>query len=215
MTENTFDINYDVTKKSKLKKFYEEKKIFIYTTIIILLISIFSITFYEDIKIKKRNELSTRYVQAKIYIDNGKEDKAASILKDIIFENDPAYSSLSLFLIINQNLINDNIEITRLFDHVLKNNKFNKEIKNLIIYKKAVFNSNYVSELEMLRDIKPLLNEKNLWKPHALYLIGNYYINKNENNKAKEFFAEILSIPNLRNELYDQAKNQLLVISSE
>ena len=215
MTENTFDINYDVTKKSKLKKFYEEKKIFIYTTIIILLISIFSITFYEDIKIKKRNELSTRYVQAKIYIDNGKEDKAASILKDIIFENDPAYSSLSLFLIINQNLINDNIEITRLFDHVLKNNKFNKEIKNLIIYKKAVFNSNYVSELEMLRDIKPLLNEKNLWKPHALYLIGNYYINKNENNKAKEFFAEILSIPNQRNELYDQAKNQLLVISSE
>jgi hypothetical protein len=215
MNENMFDINYDVTKKSKLRKFYEEKKIFIYTTIIILLISIFSITFYEDIKIKKKNELSSRYVQAKIYIDNGEEYKAASILKDIIFENDPTYSSLSLFLIINQNLIKDNIEITRLFDHILKNNKFKKEIKNLLIYKKAVFNSNYVSELEMLRDIKPLLNEKTLWKPHALYLIGNYYINKNEHNKAKEFFAEILSIPNLQNEFYDQAKNQLLVISSE
>ena len=215
MPEKMFEINYDVEKKSKLRRFYDEKKIFIYSTIAIFLIIIFSITFYDNFKIKKTNSLSSDFVKAKIYIKNGDTESAKKILKEIVLSNDPTYSSLSLFLIINQNLINDNVEVTKLFDHILKNNKFNKEIENLLIYKKVLFNSNYLSEIEILKDIKPLLNEKNLWKPHALFLIGNYYVNNNEYNKAKEFFTEILSTPNLQKEFYDQAKNQLLVISSE
>ena len=58
-----------------------------------------------------------------------------------------------------------------MFDHLLDNNKFEKEVKNLLIYKKALFNSNFVSESELLEDIKPLLNTETLWKPHALLLL--------------------------------------------
>ena len=214
MTENMYEVNYDVTKKSKLRKFYDEKKFYIYGVSIIFILIIFSSTFYADRKVKEREDLSERYVQAKILLENDNKLDALDILKKVIFSDDPTYSSLSLFLIIDNNLISDN-EVSLLFDHILKNNKFDSEIKNLIIYKKAMFNSNYVSELEILEGTKPLIKDKNLWKHHALYLLGNYYAYNSEYIKASEFFAEILSIPNLSKDFYDQARSQLSAISSE
>ena len=215
MSENMFEINYDVTKKSKLKKFYEEKKLYIYTISVSLILTIFLSTFYLDRKVKKREDLSQKYVQAKIYLENKNKIDATKILKKIVYLNDPTYSSLSLFLVIDNNLISDNKEVSLLFDHILKSNKFKNEIKNLIIYKKALFNSNYVSELKILEDTKPLMKTENLWKPHALYLLGNYYVYNKQYIKANEFFAEILSIPNLQKNFYDQARSQLSVIPSE
>ena len=67
-------------------------------------------------------------------------------LKEIFFANDSTYSTLSFFLMLNQNLISDPNEISSFYDHLLKNNKFDKEIRNLLIYKKALFNANFVEE---------------------------------------------------------------------
>ena len=78
----------------------------------------------------------------------------------------------------NENLIVDQRELSNLFDHVLKNNKFEKEVKNLIIFKKALFQSNFVSELELLDAVKPLINTDTVWKPHALLLLGDYFASK-------------------------------------
>ena len=51
----------------------------------------------------------------------------------------PAYSTLSFFVILNQNLITDYNELLRsMFDHLLTNNEFDKEIRNLLVYKKAL-----------------------------------------------------------------------------
>ena len=36
----------------------------------------------------------------------------------------------------DQSLISDDQEVLTLFDHLLENNKFDKEFKNLLIYKK-------------------------------------------------------------------------------
>ena len=111
---------------------------------------------------------------------NGNKSNATSTLKKIIFANEPTYSTLSFFLILNQNLVTDYKELIILFDHLLDNNKFEKEVKNLLIYKKALFNSNFISESEFLDNIKPLLNTKTLWKPHALLLMGDYFASKVE-----------------------------------
>ena len=43
-----------------------------------------------------------------------------------------------------------NKEISLLFDHLLENNKYGKELRNLIIYKRALFDSNFVIESELL-----------------------------------------------------------------
>jgi len=215
MNENLFETQYDVTKKSKLKKFYEVNKILIFSVILILIIAIASVIFYSETKEKKKILLSDNYLAAKVYLENGDRNKVKNILKTIIFANDSTYSTLSLFLILNENLIVDQGELSNLFDHVLENNKFEKEVKNLIIFKKALFQSNFVSELELLDAVKPLINTETVWKPHALLLLGDYFSSKKEYLKAKEFYVQILSLKNLHNELYNHARSQLIFIAND
>ena len=88
MTENSFNVQYDITKKSKLKKFYESNKIFIFSFILILIIFFGSFSIYLESKKKKRIILSENYVQAKIYLENGNKDDAINILKNLIYVND-------------------------------------------------------------------------------------------------------------------------------
>jgi predicted negative regulator of RcsB-dependent stress response len=215
MNENLFETQYDVTKKSKLKKFYEVNKILIFSVILILIIAIASVSFYSETKEKKKILLSDNYLAAKVYLENADRNKVKNILKTIIFANDSTYSTLSLFLILNENLIVDQGELSNLFDHVLENNKFEKEVKNLIIFKKALFQSNFVSELELLDAVKPLINTETVWKPHALLLLGDYFASKKEYLKAKEFYVQILSLKNLHKELYNHARSQLIFITND
>ena len=160
MTDNLIEAQYDITKKSKLKKFYELNKILIFSSILILIIVFGSSIFYLEKKEKEKILLSENYIQAKIYLENGNKTEAVNILKNVIFANDPTYSTLCLFLILNENLITDYKELLALFDHLLANNKFEEEVENLLIYKKALLNSNFVTESELLEGIK-LLNMKN------------------------------------------------------
>ena len=215
MPENLFEAQYDITKKSKLKKFYESNKILIFSSILILIIFFGSLSFYLEIKEKKKLLLSENYVQAKIYLENGDKIAATNMLKNLIFSNDPVYSTLSFFLILNQNLISNHQELSVLFDHLLENNKFENEVRNLLIYKKSLFNSNLTNESELLEEVKPLLNSETLWRPHALLLLGDYFVSKKEYLKAKEFYTQILSINNLQKDLYDQAISQLTLITND
>ena len=215
MTENFIEAHYDVTKKSKLKRFYESNKIFIFSFIFILIFVLGSFSFYLENKEKKRILLSENYLQAKIYLEDGNKNKAINILKEVIFANDPTYSTLCLFLAMNQNLITDYRELSALFDHLLENNKFSKEERNLLIYKKALLNSNFVNEFEMLKSIKPLLSTETFWKPHGLLLLGDYFVSKGEYIKAVEFYQKIFTINNLHKDLYDHARSQLAIISNE
>ena len=215
MTENFIEAQYDVTKKSKLKKFYEKNKILIFSFIFSLMLVFGSFSIYLEKKEKKRVLLSENYLQAKIYLEGGNKNKAIDILKEVIFANDPTYSTLCLFLIMNQNLITDYRELSALFDHLLEKNKFSKEERNLLIYKKALLNSNFVNESEMLMSIKPLLNTETFWKPHGLLLLGDYFVSKGEYIKAIEFYQKIFTLNNLHNDLYNHARSQLAIISNE
>ena len=215
MAENLFEAQYDLTKKSRIKKFYESNKILIFSSILILIILFGSLSFYLENQERKKILISGNYIQAKIYLEHGNKNEALNILKKIIVANDPTYSTLSFFLILNQNLISDYKEISALYDHLLENNNFEKELRNLLIYKKSLFSSNSVSETELLETIKPLLNTDTLWKPHSLLLLGDYFMSKGENIKAREFYQQILSMNNLHKDLYDQAKSQLVIINHE
>ena len=215
MTNNLIEAQYDITKKSKLKKFYESNKILIYLFIFILIILFGYFSYYLESKEKKKFLLSENYVEAKIYLENGDKVEALNLLKNAIFANDATYSTLSFFMILDQNLIKDYDEVTSLFDHLLANNKFDREIRNLLVYKKALLSSNYVNESELLAELKPLLNKETLWRPHALLLLGDYFVSKKEYVKAKEFYIEILSINNLQRDLYDQAKSQLAFLGND
>ena len=214
MEDNLFEARYDLTKKSKLKRFYESNKILIYVSIFLVLILFGFLSYFLESKEKKRIVLSENYVQSKIYLESGDNKKALDLLKSIILANDATYSTLSLFMILNQNLLDNHNEISDLFDHLLSNNKYEKEIRNLLIYKKALYNSNYMNESELLEETKSLVNKDSIWKPYALLLLGDYFISKKEYRKAKDFYTQILSINNLQKEIYDQAKYQLKHIAN-
>ena len=215
MNENIFEVQYDVTKKSKFKRLYEKYKILVITFLTTLIILIISLFFYLEFKEKKRISITNNYIKAKIYLDNKKKQEATTILKELVFNNDSTYSALSFFLIINENLITDEKQLSNLFDHILENNKFDNEIKNLIIFKRLLFKSDFAAEHELLEAAKPILNTETAWKPHALLLIGDYFISKKENLKAKEFYKEIMLLKNLHRDFYYQANSRLALIEND
>ena len=215
MNENLSEAQYDITKKSKLKRFYEKNRISIFSIILIVTIIIVFFSFYSANKDKKKTFLAESYIEAKVLLETGEKNKAKDILKTIILSDNSTYSSLSLFLILNENLIVDQKELLNLYNHLLENNKFEKEVKNLIIFKKALFQTNFENESKLLETAKPLLNSDTVWKPHILLLLGDYFVSKKQNLKAKEFYIKILSLKNLHKELYDQARSQLMLIEND
>jgi len=215
MNDNFISGQYDVTKKSKLRQFYDGNKKLIFSISFILIIIIASLNIYSYLEEQKKIELSEKYINAKINLENDNKVEAINLLYNIIYSNDSTYSTLSLFEIVDRNVETNDEKIINLFEHVLENNKFDDEIKNLIILKKAIFETNFADEQKMLETIKPLINEDTVWKAHALLLAGNYYFSKGEKIKAKDFFSQILNIENLNKELLDQANHQLRLIIND
>ena len=215
MNEDLFSADYNVTKKNKLLRFYESNKILIFSGIFVLIIASVSIFFYMSSKENKKILLAENYMQAKIYLEKGEKNKARNILEKIIFSKNSTYSALSLFLLLEENLIIDKDQPSKLFEEVLKNNKYDEEIENLIVLKRLIFESNFLTEAEILNLANPLIKQETIWKPHALMLLGDYFVFKNQNIKAREFYSKILLIENLHQGLYQQAQSQLTLIAND
>ncbi len=100
-------------------------------------------------------------------------------------------------------------ETNQYFDLLINEVNLDKEVKNLIIYKKGLYNSDSASEEELLNIFKPLINSENLWKSHSLYIIAEYFFSKNEKNKSKEFFEKILEMKNANPQIKIEAQKRL------
>ena len=128
---------------------------------------------------------------------------------EVIYENDTTYSPLALYFMIDNEILSENNEINKLFDQVIIKTKLDKEIKNLIIYKKALFNSDFTSENELLNILNPIINSESIWKSHALYLLAEYYYSKNEKEKSKEFFNKIVGMSNSNQNIKVESQKKL------
>ena len=176
MNEDLIEAQYDITKKPKVKKFYEENKSLIYILIFSTILTIFGTMYFLENKESKRIAVSDDYIQAQIYISEGEKNKAKILLEKIIYKNDPTYSSLSLFLLINEDLITENSKINNFFDHLLKNNKFEKEMENLIIFKKLLTQFDTLQASELLNISKPIISSDSVWKQLIFFLFGDYFM---------------------------------------
>ena len=130
-------------------------------------------------------------------------------LIDIVNQNNTTYSPLALYFLLDNNLIKDNNKINELFDQLIDETKLEQEIKNLIIYKKALFNSSFVTENDLLKILNPIINSESIWKSHSLYLLAEYFYSNNEDQKAKEFFKEILTLSNSNNGIKLESQKRL------
>ena len=120
-----------------------------------------------------------------------------------------------MYFLIDKNLIDNKKDVNNLFDILINNINLELEIKNLIIYKKALYNSDTASENELIQILNPIINSESIWKSHALYLMAEYFYSNNEKEKAKEFFNQILTLSNSNTDIKLESEKRLIRDLSE
>ncbi len=207
--DEDFSIINTTTRNEKIKNFFINNKKKIISVIIILIIMIISVFSYDRYLINKKKYISEKFNSLTLDYSDSTKDKTTIGLIEIINKKDPTYSPLSLYFIIDKNLVSDQNKINLLFDILINDISLEEEIKNLIIYKKALFNADNVKESDLLKILNPLINSKSIWKSHSLYLMAEYFYNDNQNQKAREFFNQILTLENLNLDIKLQAEKRL------
>ena len=207
MDEDIAIVNQN-TKKLLAKNYIKKnvKKIFaIFIILIFFLIAYFAIGEFDKRKRLKHAEV---YNSTILNSDKFSDQEIINKMKSVIYGKVDTYSTLALYYLIDNKLIKDNDKINELFDIIIKINK-EEEIKNLIIYKKALYFSDKFTENELLKILNPVLNSESIWKQHALFLMGDFYFNKEQVNKSKEFFLKITELDNVNNKLKIEAEKRL------
>ena len=208
MDEDLSIINTN-TRNEKIKNFFVNNKNKIISGIIILIIIIVGVFSYDKYLINKKKDISDSYNSIIIDYSEKTKEKTASSLIEIINKKDPTYSPLSLYFIIDNNLVSDQSKINSLFDILINDTSLDSEINNLIIYKKALFNADNAQEGDLLNMLNPLINSKSVWKSHSLYLMAEYFYANDQKQKAKEFFNQIIALENSNTDIIKQAQKRL------
>ena len=197
------------TRNEKFINFLKDNKKLIIAAFFLILLIIISFYSYQIYKNNHREWLSNKYNTAVIEYKKVDRTKTVLSMKKVIEDKDVTYSPLALYFLIDNNLIESRDEINDLFDILINKTSLKTEIKNLIIYKKALFNADSLDENKLLVILKPLLNSNSVWKPQALYLLAEYFYSKNEKQKSKEFFNQILNIENVNKDLVKEVQKRL------
>jgi hypothetical protein len=208
MEEDISIINSN-TRQEKVRNFFVNNKNKIISTILILVIILVGAYSFDSYKTNKKKEISNKFNSTTLSHSDNTKELTIQNLVEIINEQDPTYSALSLYFIIDNKLISNQAEINSYFDILIKKTSLDKEIKNLVIYKKALFNSDQAQESDLLNILNPLINSESVWKSHALYLMAEYFYSKDQKQKSKEFFNQIISLENPNSDIKLQAERRL------
>ena len=192
MDEDISIINSN-TRNERIKNFFiNDKKILILSLTLIILIVIFYFA-YGEIQDRKTKSLSDKYNNIVVNFKVSNKQIFKKELVEIINVKDATYSPLALYFIIDNEIQSSSEEINNFFDTIINEVSLDKEIKNLIIYKKALYNADFETENNLINILQPVINSNSVWKSHALYLIAEYFFDKNEKQKAKDFYNQILN----------------------
>ena len=208
MEEDISIINSN-TRQEKVRSFFVNNKNKIISIIVILVIVLVGAYSFDSYKTNKKKEISNKFNSTTLTHSENTKETTVKNLVEIINEQDPTYSPLSLYYIIDNKLISNQSEINSYFDILIEKTSLDKEIKNLVIYKKALFNSDQAQESDLLNILNPLINSESVWKSHALYLMGEYFYSKDQKQKSKEFFNQITSLEDANSDIKLQAEKRL------
>tara|TARA_B100001540_G_scaffold316421_1_gene346220 strand:+ start:292 stop:936 length:645 start_codon:yes stop_codon:yes gene_type:complete len=197
------------TRNEKIKDFFiNYKKILIgvLSSIILIILIFFS---YGELQERKNKRLAEKYNNITIEFNASNKIDFKNDLIEIINEKNSTYSPLALYFIIDNEIKSSNEEINKFFDIIINQTSLDKEIKNLIIYKKGLFNSNFETENNLINILNPIIKSDSVWKSHALYLLAEYFFDKNQKEKAKEFYNQILNFENSNENILKEAQKRL------
>ena len=197
------------TRNEKIKNFLVNNKSKILTIVISIVVLLLLFFGYGEYKKRDRISVSDEFNSLTIGYNKENNIKILTGLINVIKEKNPTYSPLALYFIIDNGLTDDKDQINEYFDILIEDTSLENEIKNLVIYKKGLYNADIVDEAGILKILKPIINSESVWKSHALYLLGEYFYSKQENQKAKDFFEQIVSLENSNLEIKTQAQKRL------
>ena len=160
----------------------------------VIFLSLIYFWWADNTKKKDRDKNSEDFISAKVFLSKNENEKSLEILKNIISTNDEVYSPLSLFLIIDRNLNENRENVLKYFDQIISINSLEKDDLNLLKLKKAIYISDSADENDLLEILNPILNSNSVWKYKSLKLLGDYYFNKKEYIKAKQYYSDILNL---------------------
>jgi hypothetical protein len=197
------------SRSEKVRNFFVNNKNKIISLVVILIVVLVSAYSFDKYQTNKKKEISNKFNSTTISYSEKTKELTAKKLVEIINEQDPTYSPLALYFIIDNQLISNDSEINSYFDILIDEISLDKEIKNLVIYKKALFNADTAQESDLLNMLNPLIKSESVWKSHALYLMAEYFYSKDQKQKSKEFFNQIVSLENSNSDIKLQAEKRL------
>ena len=197
------------TRNEKILNFFINNKKNLIIAFSIILISIIGYLSMKEVRERDKIKLANQFNITTLNFKIEDTQKTIDQLTKLIKENDPTYSPLALYFLIDNDLINNKNEINTLFDVLINETDLDLEIKNLIIYKKALFISDFSTENDLLQILNPIINSESIWKSHALYLAAEYFYSKGDSQKAKEFFNQILDLPGGNKDIRLESKKRL------
>tara|TARA_B100000795_G_scaffold234410_1_gene193576 strand:+ start:246 stop:890 length:645 start_codon:yes stop_codon:yes gene_type:complete len=197
------------TRNEKIRNFFINNKKSLIASVLIVIVLLTSYFSFNAIKEKNKIKLANKFNLAIAEFETVKKAETIEKLINVIEKKDVTYSPLALYYLLDNNLIKNRAEINNLFDVLINETNLEREIKNLIIYKKALYNSELINENELIKILNPIINSDSIWKSHALYLVAEYFYAKNEKQKAKEFFKKILILPNANNEIVGETTKRI------
>lgn len=208
MDEETAIIDSNA-RNERIKNFliHNKKRILIFLGLIVFLLLLFFS--YGEIKENNKIKISDRYNSLTIQYNEQNQQTTLDGLEELVLEKDSTYSPLALYFIIDRKLTLDKEKINTYFDVLINDTSLDKEILNLIIYKKALYNADTISEIDLLNILKPITNSESVWKSHALYLIAEYFFSKDQKEKSKEFFQQITELENSNPDIKNQALKRI------
>jgi len=189
MDEDIIEIKESVQRQNIINFFQTHKKKAILFFVLLLLLggSYFVFNKYNE---SKNQKVAASYFYGSILLENKKNDDAHKVFKSIILEHKSPYSILSLYQIIK--LENDLKKIESFFDIIIKRYDGQEELRDLLIYKKNLLLSESIDENQLLLSMNQIINNKGMWKSHALLFLGDYYFAKEKFDKSKDFYQRIL-----------------------
>jgi predicted negative regulator of RcsB-dependent stress response len=180
------------TRNEKIKIFFINNKKYLIAILSSIILIVFAYFSYGEIQDRKMKKIAEKYNNISIKFSTSNKTDVKNELIEIINEKNSTYSPLALYFIIDNEIQSSNEEINKFFDIIINEVNLNKEIKNLIIYKKGLFNASFETENNLIKILNPIINSDSVWKSHALYLLAEYFFDKNQKQKAKEFYSQIL-----------------------
>ncbi len=150
----------------RVENFVKKNKNILLTILTLTIFIVIGVNYFNYYQKSKNEKISEKFVQAGIYLSLDKKEESKNIYEEIIISKNKFYSLLALNNIIDNDLEKNNEEVLKFFD-IVENTKIDKEQKNLVKLKKALYLIKISKDIEGKKLLNEIISDNSIWKETA------------------------------------------------